>query len=101
VAGEALRGWSPYWHFQEQLMKAEIEDRVINQLIAELCAALELDQAAAKEVHRLGTSMPPPYTVENMKALWAAGDKMHIAHHRKMAAWERVRNAVAPAEVVA
>jgi hypothetical protein len=82
-------------------MPAEIQDRVINQLIAELCAALELDEAAAKEVHRLGISMPRPYTMENMKALWAAGDKMHIAHHRKMAAWERVRDAVPATEVAA
>lgn len=82
-------------------MPSEIKDHEMNQLIADLCEAREMDEAATKEAHRLAVSMRRPYTVENMKVLWAAGDKMHIAHHRKMSAWERVQNAVAPEEFAA
>lgn len=79
-------------------MANDVQEKEMNRLIAQLCAARELDAAATKEAHRLAIAMSRPHSVDDMRALWAAGDRMQEAHQQKMDAWERVRNAVAPVD---
>lgn len=77
-------------------MVKQIDEKEMNKLIGELCAARAQDAAAITEAHVLAIAAPRPYSVAKMKAFCAAGDKMQLAHIRKMDAWNRVREAVAP-----
>lgn len=77
-------------------MPRQIDESRINQLIAELCAARADDEAAVAEAHAMAQASPLPYSDDAIKAICLAGEKMRTAHARKMAAWTRIRDAVAP-----
>lgn len=77
-------------------MVRPIDEKEMNRLIGELCAARAEDATAIEEAHALAAPAPRPYSLEKMNAFCVAGDKMHLAHIRKMKAWNAVRQAVAP-----
>ena len=79
-------------------MAEVIEEKEINRLIRELCAARADDAAAIGEAHELVTTASRPYSAEKLKAFCEAGEKMLRAHNRKMNAWNQIRDAVSRPE---
>ena len=76
-------------------MPRQIDENSMNRFIAELCAA-RAAEAAVEDAHAMVQASALPYSDAAMKTLCLAGEKMRIAHAGKMAAWDRMRDAVAP-----
>jgi hypothetical protein len=75
-------------------MTKPIEEKQMNDLIEDLCEARIDDAAAIKEADELADGIRAPYTEEKVSEFCVAGDKMLVAHKRKLAAWKHVREAV-------
>jgi hypothetical protein len=75
-------------------MTKPIEEKQMNDLIEDLCEARIDDAAAIKEADKLVDGVRAPYTQEKVNEFCEAGDKMLVAHKRKLAAWKHVREAV-------
>jgi hypothetical protein len=75
-------------------MTKPIEEKQMNDLIEDLCDARTDDAAAIKEADKLADGIRAPFTEEKVSEFCVAGEKMMVAHKRKLTAWKHVREAV-------